>query len=112
MAQNRAHLSGGTERCPAAGTSSGAAGVRRTRPPGIGCSALAADLASGSRWTLAATHILTRAQPEAFFGTVAFGTQFVIDPKRQMAAVMMINQRNQFDWCLNAFRTLVYQALA
>ena len=44
--------------------------IPTTRPLGIGCSALAADLASGSRWTLAATHILTRAQPEAFFGAV------------------------------------------
>ena len=48
----------------------------------------------------------------SFFWGGAFGTQFVIDPKHQMAAVMMINQRNQFDWCLNAFRPLVYQALA
>lgn len=41
-----------------------------------------------------------------------FGTQFVIDSKFQMAAVMMINQGNQFDWCLRVFRTLVYQTLA
>jgi CubicO group peptidase (beta-lactamase class C family) len=48
----------------------------------------------------------------SFFWGGAFGTQFVIDPKHQMAAVMMINQRNQFDWSYNAFRPLLYQALA
>jgi CubicO group peptidase (beta-lactamase class C family) len=47
----------------------------------------------------------------SFFWGGAFGTQFVIDPMLRMAAVMMINQRNQFDWSLNAFRPLVYQAL-
>jgi CubicO group peptidase (beta-lactamase class C family) len=48
----------------------------------------------------------------SFFWGGAFGTQFVIDPKHRMAAVMMINQRNQFDWCLNVFRPLLYAALA
>jgi CubicO group peptidase (beta-lactamase class C family) len=41
-----------------------------------------------------------------------FGTQFVIDPARQMAAVLMLNQGNQFEWVLNRFRSLVYQTLA
>jgi CubicO group peptidase (beta-lactamase class C family) len=42
----------------------------------------------------------------------SFGTQFVIDPKQRMAAVMMVNQRNRFDWCFSGFRNLVYQTLA
>jgi CubicO group peptidase (beta-lactamase class C family) len=50
--------------------------------------------------------------PGTFFWSGSYGTQFVIDPKRQMAAVMMINQRNQFDWCDGVFPTLVYQTLA
>lgn len=50
--------------------------------------------------------------PGTFSWAGSYGTQFVIDPKRQMAAVMMINQRNQFDWCDGLFPTLVYQTLA
>jgi CubicO group peptidase (beta-lactamase class C family) len=50
--------------------------------------------------------------PGAFSWGGAYGTQFVIDPKRQMAAVMMINQRNQLDWCIGVFPTLVYLTLA
>src|SRR3954447_23692509 len=33
--------------------------------------------------------------------TGAFGTAFVIDPKLNMAAVMMVNQHNQSEWCKN-----------
>jgi CubicO group peptidase (beta-lactamase class C family) len=50
--------------------------------------------------------------PGSLFWGGAFGTQFVIDPKHRLAAVMMINQSNQFDWWFNVFRPLVYQALA
>jgi CubicO group peptidase (beta-lactamase class C family) len=42
----------------------------------------------------------------------AFGTQFVIDPREDMAAVLLVNQQNQFDWIFRVFRTLVYQTLA
>jgi len=42
----------------------------------------------------------------------AYGTQFVVDPVREMVAVMMINQRNQFDHFFRLFRTLVYQTPA
>jgi CubicO group peptidase (beta-lactamase class C family) len=41
-----------------------------------------------------------------------FGTQFVIDPARRMAAVLMLNQGNQFDWVFSRFRELVNQTLA
>jgi CubicO group peptidase (beta-lactamase class C family) len=41
-----------------------------------------------------------------------FGTQFVIDPARRMAAVLMLNQGNRFDWVFNRFRALVNQTLA
>ena len=41
----------------------------------------------------------------------AFGTQFLVDPGRDMVAVLMINQRNQFDHFFRLFRTLVYQTL-
>jgi len=42
----------------------------------------------------------------------ADGTQFVVDPVRDMVAVLMVNQRNQFDHVFRLFRTLVYQTLA
>ncbi len=42
----------------------------------------------------------------------AYGTQFVIDPKQDMVAVLMLNQRNQFDRYFRLFRVMVYQALA
>jgi CubicO group peptidase (beta-lactamase class C family) len=41
-----------------------------------------------------------------------FGTQFVVDPVRDLVAVLMVNQRNQFDHLFRLFRTLVYQTLA
>ena len=41
----------------------------------------------------------------------AFGTQFVIDPKQELVAVLMINQLNQFDRYFRLFRNLVYQAI-
>ena len=54
----------------------------------------------------------------AFPGTVgaygwggAFGTQFVIDPQRDMAAVLMINQLNQFPRIFGLFNTLVYETV-
>lgn len=42
----------------------------------------------------------------------AYGTQFVVDPVRDMVAVLMVNQRNGFDHLFRLFRTLVYQTLA
>jgi CubicO group peptidase (beta-lactamase class C family) len=42
----------------------------------------------------------------------AQGTQFVVDPAREMVAVLMVNQRNQFDHMFRLFRTLVYQTPA
>ena len=52
----------------------------------------------------------------AFTGTVgafgwggAFGTQFVVDPKRDLAAVLMINQLDQFPRIFEMFNTLVYE---
>ena len=42
----------------------------------------------------------------------AYGTQFIIDPQRDMAAVLMINQVNQFNRIFELFNTLVYQTLA
>ena len=39
----------------------------------------------------------------------AYGTQFIIDPQRDMAAVLMINQVNQFNRIFELFNTLVYQ---
>jgi CubicO group peptidase (beta-lactamase class C family) len=41
----------------------------------------------------------------------AFGTQFVVDPQRDMAAVLMIDQINQFPRIFELFNTLVYQTL-
>jgi CubicO group peptidase (beta-lactamase class C family) len=41
----------------------------------------------------------------------AFGTQFVVDPARDMAAVLMINQINQFPRIFEMFNTLVYQTM-
>ena len=41
----------------------------------------------------------------------AFGTQFVVDPVRDMAAVLMINQINQFPRIFEMFNTLVYQTM-
>jgi CubicO group peptidase (beta-lactamase class C family) len=41
----------------------------------------------------------------------AFGTQFVVDPQRDMAAVLMINQTNQFRRIFEIFNTLVYQTM-
>jgi CubicO group peptidase (beta-lactamase class C family) len=37
----------------------------------------------------------------------AFGTQFLVDPERDMAAVLMINQINQFPRIFEMFNTLV-----
>jgi CubicO group peptidase (beta-lactamase class C family) len=42
----------------------------------------------------------------------AFGTLFVIDPKRNLIAVTMINQANFMERQMRLFRTLVYQTLA
>ena len=42
----------------------------------------------------------------------AQGKQFVVDPARELVAVLMVNQRNQFDHVFRLFRTLVYQTLA
>ena len=41
----------------------------------------------------------------------AFGTQFLVDPKQELVAVLMINQQNQFDRYFRLFRTLVYAGL-
>ena len=41
----------------------------------------------------------------------AFGTQFLVDPKQELVAVLMINQQNQFDRYFRLFRTLVYASL-
>jgi CubicO group peptidase (beta-lactamase class C family) len=41
----------------------------------------------------------------------AFGTQFLVDPVRDMAAVLMINQSNQFPRIFEMFNTLVYQTM-
>jgi len=40
------------------------------------------------------------------------GTMFVVDPAREMVAVLLVNQRNQFGHVLPLFRTLAYQTLA
>ncbi len=40
-----------------------------------------------------------------------FGTQFVIDPKQELVAVLMINQLNQFDRYFRLFRVLVHATL-
>lgn len=40
----------------------------------------------------------------------AFGTQFLVDPKEELVAVLMINQQNQFDRYFRLFRTLVYSS--
>ena len=42
----------------------------------------------------------------------ADGCQFLVDPARELVAVLMLNQRNQFDHFFRLFRTLVYQTLA
>ena len=42
----------------------------------------------------------------------AYGTQFLVDPKQELVAVLMINQQNQFDRYFRLFRTLVYASLA
>lgn len=42
----------------------------------------------------------------------AFGTQFLIDPAHDMAAVLMINQLDQFPRIFEMFNTLVYETLA
>jgi CubicO group peptidase (beta-lactamase class C family) len=42
----------------------------------------------------------------------AYATKFVIDPKQDLTAVLMINQRNYFDRSSRLFRTLVYQTIA
>jgi CubicO group peptidase (beta-lactamase class C family) len=41
----------------------------------------------------------------------AFGTQFLVDPQRDMSAVLMINQANQFPRIFEMFNTLVYQTI-
>jgi CubicO group peptidase (beta-lactamase class C family) len=41
----------------------------------------------------------------------AFGTQFLVDPVRDMAAVLMVNQQNQFPRIFEMFNMLVYQAM-
>ena len=41
----------------------------------------------------------------------AGGCQFLVDPARDLVAVLMVNQRNQFDHFFRLFRTLVYQTL-
>ena len=40
------------------------------------------------------------------------GCQFLVDPARELVAVLMLNQRNQFDHFFRLFRTLVYQTVA
>lgn len=40
------------------------------------------------------------------------GTMVVVDPAREMVAVLLVNQRNQFGHVFPLFRTLVYQTLA
>jgi len=35
----------------------------------------------------------------------------VVDPEREMVAVLMVNQASQFDHLFRLFRTLVYQAI-
>ena len=42
----------------------------------------------------------------------AFGTLFLIDPKRNLVAVAMINQANFMERHMRLFRTLVHQTLA
>ena len=41
----------------------------------------------------------------------AFGTKFVVDPQRGMAAVLMIDQINQNPRIFDVFNTLVYETL-
>ncbi len=41
----------------------------------------------------------------------AFGTQFVVDPQRDMAAVLMVNQLDQFPRIFELFNTLVYETV-
>ena len=41
----------------------------------------------------------------------ATGCQLVVDPEREMVAVLMVNQASQFDHLFRLFRTLVYQAI-
>lgn len=48
---------------------------------------------------------------DAFGWGGAFGTQFVVDPRRDMAAVLMVNQLNQFPRIFEMFNALVYQTL-
>ncbi len=40
------------------------------------------------------------------------GTMFVVDPARELVAVLLVNQANQFGHVFPLFRTLVYQTLA
>ncbi len=54
----------------------------------------------------------------AFPGTIgafgwggAFGTQFVVDPQRDMAAVLMVNQIDKFPCIFELFNTLVYETV-
>jgi CubicO group peptidase (beta-lactamase class C family) len=41
----------------------------------------------------------------------AFGGQFLVDPARELVAVLLANQANQFDHLFPLFRTLVHQTL-
>jgi CubicO group peptidase (beta-lactamase class C family) len=47
----------------------------------------------------------------AFGWTGAFDPHFVVDPQRDMAAVLMINQANQLRRIFEIFNTLVYQTI-
>jgi CubicO group peptidase (beta-lactamase class C family) len=40
------------------------------------------------------------------------GAMFVVDPARELVAVLLVNQANQFGHVFPLFRTLVYQTLA
>lgn len=47
-----------------------------------------------------------------FDGAGTDGTMFVVDPARELVAVLLVNQANQFGHVFPLFRTLVYQTLA
>lgn len=50
--------------------------------------------------------------PGDYDGAGSDGSQFLVDPARELVAVLMVNQANQFDHLFRLFRTLVYQTLA